>query len=96
MKMTVAVYRNEKYGFKAVTQKSSEKAILADGESVILTEYVEVDFPDLDRGEIVGKQVVAINKEITNERARCESTITRLTKKRNDLLALPNRVSEYG
>ena len=54
----------------------------------VITEPVEVDFPDLSHEEVVKNEIEVIDKKIKSVMAESESTINRLKEKKQELLAL--------
>ena len=54
----------------------------------VITEPVEVDFPDLSNEVIVNNEIAVIDMKIKSVMAESESTINKLKEKRQELLAL--------
>ena len=54
----------------------------------VITEPVEVDFPDLSHEEVVRNEIAVIDKKIKSVMAESESTINKLKEKKQELLAL--------
>lgn len=86
MKQRIAVFQNVKFNYDHTTTVDMAKD---DPEYVRITEWVEVEFPDIKKEEIIKDMVSSLDKQIEVERAESHSRVNRLLNKRQELLALP-------
>lgn len=92
MKKRIAIFEYTS-GVMLGFQFFSEEHMEANSEVTRISEYVEIDFADLPREEVVSRQVEGINKEIAEARAKHADNISRLEQRRAELLALTEAVS---
>ncbi|PCJ26741.1 MAG: hypothetical protein COA94_04910 [Rickettsiales bacterium] len=60
-----------------------------DDENYIrITEVVEVDFPDIDKIELLNAELAALDTQATKIKAVAEAAITGIERKRQELLAI--------
>jgi len=85
MKRRLALYKSTEHGFECTANESFEEV----SGYVRLSEYVDIDFPDLPSSDIVAKQVAALNEEIQRVQADTERKLNGLRQQRDELLALP-------
>ena len=81
MKLNVCRYRNFKYGFDSVVCSGDFKD---NAEEARISEYVVVDFPDRDQGEVIAAQVSAMDAAID----ALQSQILVINQQKQELLAL--------
>ena len=83
----IALYESV-YG--TVQPNKVEKWIEEDKDYVRVSHSVKVKFEMLSEADVVNDKVASIDKQITDIQASTENQITKLTRRRNELLALPN------
>lgn len=71
-------------GFQFPTESHMENS----DEAVRISEYVEIEFPDIPRDELISRQIKAIDKEIEYARVNHTANIARLEQRKAELLAL--------
>jgi len=59
---------------------------------VQITEFVEIDFPDLAKDAIVNNQIVVLDKEINRVMAETEVKVNKLKARKQELLAISHDV----
>ena len=88
MKKEIAIFQN-KYGFTTY-DKEMEKYT----DSVRITEYVEIDFPELSLEIVVGHKVVIIDRQIDEIKNKAMEEVSNLKTRKAELLALTHEVAE--
>ena len=88
--MNIALFNKLQYDFETTGEESLEGG----ANYVRLSEYVEVDFPTLDIGDIINGQVEVIDAQIKTEQVAAEIKLNELKQRRDELLALPNLSQE--
>lgn len=53
-----------------------------------ISEFVEVDFPDRSREEMIPEQIAKLDKEIAEEKERFSRVIERLNQRKSEILAI--------
>lgn len=88
VKIGIALFQSE-YG--GICPHDAEKGYAAEKDTYVrVSEIVEVEFPPADRTEVITGMVKQLDEKINSVRANAEREVTELTRKRNDLLALPS------
>jgi len=90
MKMKVCIVKSVAHNYETVVEVTDFLSIdyyLEDGR-ISMTEVVEIDLPEIPAAELVDKQVVVIDKQMTKVRADAEASITALEGRKQELLAI--------
>lgn len=91
MKLKLALFKH-KHGFiHAVNDVGG--CYEDDPDYVRITEYIEVDFPELPKDEIVSKQVENLDKEIESTKEEAMKKVAMLQQKKQELLAITHEVN---
>ncbi len=90
MKRRFALFKNMEHDFECTADESFDST----AGYVRLSEYVDIDFPELPSEDVVGMQVAMINDEIQRVQADTEIKLSGLRQKRDELLALPSLQGE--
>lgn len=83
MKQKIAIFQS-KYGSFWTYEESMEKHT----DCVRVTEYVEVEFPELPTETVVGNQVASIDKQIDAIKNKAMEEVAKLQTRKAELLAL--------
>jgi hypothetical protein len=65
----------------------------ADSDYARATEYVEVDFPELQKETVITNQVAQLDSAIATIKAKAIEEVDKLNQKKSELLALTHEVS---
>ena len=91
MKIKAALYQS-KHGYYAVWDKSGdesdEKTDKRFSEYVRISEFVEIDFPELSKDIVINNQIKAIDAEIEKETELMFNKIEQLKQRKAELLAI--------
>lgn len=89
MKITLAVFKNE-YGSPIAIAADETGDCWADRspDYVRATEFIEVDFPDLDRDQVIEKQLASLDAQEKKARADLAVALMLIEDRRASLLAL--------
>lgn len=88
--MKIALYQSE-YGTNVIFILDDDGCCWADDEDsnyVRVSKPIDVDFPPLDQAEITNKKIAVIELKIESLRANCQFEVTKLERKKQELLAL--------
>ena len=97
IKKKVALYKNVKYNYESIKVIKSKYDLdywLKDGDVVMLSEVIEVDFPELDSIEVINSQVAIIEKQIVKVNADAQAAVTALEGRKQELLAITHKVEK--
>lgn len=86
MKRTIAVFENEYSMYTELCKHHAESDVFS--AYVQITEFVEVDFPELNRETIVAKKVAAIDSLIEDAQQKAILRIQELNHTKQELLAI--------
>ena len=89
MKQRIAVFQS-KYG-DSIFNESMES--FTGSNYSRLTQYVEVDFPELPIETVVGNQVASINQQIDEIKNKAMEEVAALQTRKAELLALTHEVA---
>ena len=84
MKMKLAGMKHAEFGFTS----ACEEVLDGHSEWIRLTEFVEVDFPELPPEETVQIQLDALEREEQKETARHAAVVSDIEDRRSKLLAI--------
>ena len=91
MKLKLVLLKNIELDYETVRIIEDDRELERISEysdCVMLSEAIDVDFPELDKEEITRKQVAVIDKQIHIARAKSEAVITELINRKQSLLAI--------
>lgn len=92
MKMELAVFKDVKADFVCAANRFLEEA----AEYVRISEYVTVDFPDLDRDELVKKQIDVLREQKNSILATAQAAVNDIDRKIGDLQAITHNSDGDG
>ncbi len=91
MKKKIVLMKNVKCNFNQVGIIESDADLeyyQKDDEKIILSDVVEIDFPELDKETVIKAQVAIIDKQITKVNADAQAALTALESRKQELLAI--------
>lgn len=92
MKQKVALFKNTEYGnCGPIGVDGHESDDYSLPGYVRVSEWVVIDFPDIDATD---EQVAAIDEKITELRAEFQNSLTNLERRKAELLAIPDLRAE--
>jgi len=88
--MKIVLMKNVKFNFDTVCKvpEDGNMSHYESNEYVMISEIIEVDFPELDNEIVIKSQVAIIEKQITKVRADAEAAVTALDRRKQELLAI--------
>ena len=95
MKKKIVLMKNIKHNFESIIIVNDDEDFSYyedNGDYVVLTEVVEVNFTELDSKIILEKQLIVIDKQITKVKADAEAALTALDGRKQELLAITEGV----
>jgi hypothetical protein len=90
MKNKIAVFK-DKYGLESHLGEYAEDW----KEYTRITEYVEVDFPELPPETVIANQVAAIDAVIDEIKTKAMQEVEKLLQKKSELLALSHETESH-
>ena len=89
MRKKIILMRNVKYSWDSVMISEDEDVSCYEEDSYVrLSEFIEVDFPELDKKTMLNSQVAVLDRQITKVRADAQAAETALVKRKQELLAI--------
>jgi len=87
MKKKIVLLKTD-YSDSRPVEDDGDLSYYTDQGYVILTEAVEIDFPELPKEVVVNNEIASIDKKITEIMAKSEASITVLKTRKQELLAI--------
>ena len=97
MKVTVSLFKSAKYGWTLAhihehNDTTIETALDGSDDHIRLSKAVQIDFPEVDKNEILQKELELIDKAEKTIAAEYQLKLTALQNRRNDLLSISHEV----
>lgn len=91
MKQTIAAYKSLKYGNTLILAKfSPDDSGDSDPEYLRLTDWLEVDLPELSRDVTVANEIAALDKVRASIVDEFSGKLASIDRRKSELLALPS------
>ena len=88
--MKIAQFKSLEYGYESIQDESFEDI----DDYIRISEYIDVEFTEINREEIVSAEISVIDKKIKSVNLAANQKVSELERIKAELLAIPDMSNE--